>query len=88
MFTASADGPCDALAGQLWELHTTAARLCHFLANCGSPVLPGWREVSPSTCWGNLLAGLGVLYDLARILMHTRVDVLGGPNQRDTGPAR
>lgn len=66
----------DCLAVQLWELHSTAARLCHFLASRDSPTVAGWQAHSPSECWTQLLLGLAGTAETAQLAMRARLDML------------
>ena len=50
------------LALRLWELHSTAARLCHFLARRGSPLLAGSALLSPTELWASLLQTLEQIF--------------------------
>lgn len=62
----------------LWELHSTAAQLCHLLITRGSPALAGWHELEskygPTMCWGQLLDCLDGIFARASAAMRAQVD--------------
>ena len=50
------------LALRLWELHSAAARLCHFLVSRGSPALAGTQSLSDTEQWDALAHPLSFVF--------------------------
>lgn len=71
---------------ELWELHTTAARLCHFRTSQPRPSLPAWRTKAEWQCWATLMLDLYAIFEIAWLAMTSQLNMHGGP--RAGGPAQ